>query len=801
MKISKLISCLILISAMLFPISMLETNIEVTGVPDEHPISLSGGYLKEIDGTNRYVDHLQPGDTESYKIHLINDNDHEVHYLLTVSDIPIDWTVFLDNGKTSMNINMPTGPTTEDLYLYLKNPTPGTGDIEIKIKDKNTQERWKVTMEIICESGPIKLTVPSTQYSLGQDTPYGGSFTLENIGSRSYDISLDMENVIPAEERIDGEWTVIFSDNDFLLPEGAKTTIAFTIWAPSTSLIGDKRISAIVAMVEGITRPFTTPDIDIAVTNIYDLRAVVLPLGYQKVEIGGQAEFNLTLENWAKTTDHIRIREESIPSGWSFYFDDPFDPTTTDLPISPGSSRTFHPIVTLPINAIAGMDEVILIAEGNANTTLIVLSVEVLINDDFLASVTNEILGGKGGVYELTLGSNQLKFNLQNRGNYYDTVSLFIDQSPEWGHAYFSLITIGPGSIGFETDGGAVNLSGYQDLRVEVLAEDLQTLDLTFSPYQTAVIVLDVNIPMDSPARNGVISIIYNFGRFSKQQYFQMSVKLNLLNLEIVDRDGNGIADLELYPSPDYDIGDTMHFSFSIRNHYPFSPSDVIWKIFLLEPEGVKILEGDIGEIEPGETRDFNVSWKVDRSTRAATIHLVLESPSYPPGSTTPSATSKEEFTIYSTDREIPWGLVVLVIGIGISVIVVFSYLYFTAQERKRIREESERKEYDGLYGHVGHRALRGGNMNTDELRPSPVKKGLKEKMRRPSLPPKEVKAPTPTGKKKDRRGKEDEDKGKKSAPILGSPEGKKRISYGKKHFEKKPHNNVEDLPEFEDIE
>ncbi|MCK5774311.1 MAG: hypothetical protein KAH57_11030, partial [Thermoplasmata archaeon] len=460
MKISKLLACLILTSVMLFPLSLLDTDTGVSGVPDDHPISLIGGYLNEIEGTNRYVDHLQPGDSESYKIHLVNDNNYEVYYILTITDVPLDWSVFLDNGMTTMNVNMPTGPTTEDLYLYLKNPTPGKGAIDIEIKDRDTQERWKVTLEIICESGPIRITVPSTHYSLGQNTPYSGSLTLENIGSRSYDVSLDMDKIISAQERIEGEWTVIFSDNDVTLPEGAKTSITFTIWAPATSLIGDKRISNIVVMAEGITRPFTSPDIDITVTNIYDLRAVVLPLGYLKVEIGGQAEFNLTLENWATTTDYIRIREDSVPSGWSFYFNDPFDPTTTDLPISPGSSRTFHPIVTLPLNAIAGKKDIILIADGNANSTRIILPVEVLIKDDFLASVTNEVLGGKGGIYELTLGANQLKFNLQNRGNYFDTVSLTIDQSPDWGHASFSLVTVGPGSSGFEIEGGSSNISG-----------------------------------------------------------------------------------------------------------------------------------------------------------------------------------------------------------------------------------------------------------------------------------------------------------------------------------------------------
>ncbi len=801
MKISKLLACLILISVMLFPLSLLETDMGVSGVPEDHPISLIGGYLKEIEGTTRYVDHLQPGDSESYKIHLINDNVYEVHYILTITDIPLDWSVFLDNGMTTMNVNMPTGPTTEDLYLYLKNPTPGTGAIDIEIKDRDTLDRWKVTLEIICESGPIRITVPSTHYSLGQNTPYVGSFTLENIGSRSYDVSLDMDKIISARERIDGEWTVIFSDNDRQIPEGASTSISFTIWAPSTSLIGDKRISTIVAMAGGITRPFTSPDIDITVTNIYDLRAMVLPLGYQKVEIGGQAEFNLTLENWATTTDYIRIREDSVPSGWSFYFNDPFDPTTTDLPISPGSSRTFHPIVTLPMNAIAGKKEVILIADGYANSTRIILSVEVLINDDCLASVTNEVLGGKGGIYELTLGANRLKFNLQNRGNFFDTVSLSIDQSPDWGHASISLVTVGPGSKGFEIDGGSFNISGEQDLMIEVLSEDLQSIDLTFSPYQTAVIFLDVDVPMDAPARNGVISIIYKFGRFGKQQYFQMGIKLNLLNLEIVDIDGDGVSDLELYPSPDYSVGDTMHFTFSITNHYPLSPSDVTWKIIFVTMDDTKIiLDGDVGEIESGQTKDFNVSWKVDISTRGATAHLVLQSPSYPPGSTTPSATSKKEFTISSTEKDPPWGLIVMVIGIGIAAIAIFSYMYFTAQDRKRIREEGERKEYEGLYGRPGNRALMGRKGEADRLRPTPSNKGLREKKGKPSLPPMNVIGTAHKGKKKGKDIKDDEVKGKKSAPGLNTPEGGKRRSGDKHRSAKKTSKDDDDLPEFEDI-
>ena len=90
---------------------------------------------------------------------------------------------------------------------------------------------------------------------------------------------------------------------------------------------------------------------------------------------------------------------------------------------------------------------VVLLAEGNANTTRIELPIEVERNDDFLATVSSEVLGGKGGIYELTIGENQLRFNLQNKGNSFDTVTLFIDQSPAWGHASFSKITVGCRSL------------------------------------------------------------------------------------------------------------------------------------------------------------------------------------------------------------------------------------------------------------------------------------------------------------------------------------------------------------------
>jgi len=811
----------------------------VYALPPDFPLSLSGGYAIERPNSTTYEDFLQPGKSESYKINLQNPNPFEVEYEISLKGIPGDWSVFLDNGKQFKSILLPANTDRDSTDLYVQNPSPATADIRINVSQKESYNSWEITLHIVCREGPLLVDLPGDRFIIGTSTPYNGNVLVENIGDEPLLVTLGFEGMKTSPERLRYDWTAVFERNEITVAPGSTQTVGVTIHCPENEIEGFQKITQAYADVSGITRPFRSSSITFTVSTIYDLRSRVLPMGYVRGAPGESVRFNLTLENRADETDYIRMYEESVPSGWGYFFNDTVDPTERTVSITPESKRSFHPVVVLPQNAFAGRQEVVLKAVGKTNTTVITLNVHVETVRDFSASVPPDILGGKGGIYELYLGSNEIGFTLQNMGNFFDTVSVEIDTSPSWANAKFRALQIGPPTNQKEVTGTqTVNISGSFNDRFTFAGSGLTNISVTYSAFQSASIKLIVDIPMDAPARGGIIAIIFRYGEYGKQEYFQLPVKLTLLNLEVADIDGDGISDLEQYPAPDYKVGDRIHFRFLIRNNYPYSPRDVTYKI---EISGVIILEGDVGEIPPGETKEFNVSWRADMTTDLAwRAILKLESPSYPPGSQTPGAQTKEEFVIEHSEKEIffglityqeghfPWGWILLIVGIGTLVIAGFTFLYFTAQNRVRTREEMGRKEYEGIYG----------RKEAPRLAPSTERgseglEGKKEKRRlssrkRSSLPEKGVETrkedmPGPgTSRKsrgldldKPREGRKEKSEkteggssGRRSKADKQGKEGRKEKSEKtdggpagrRSKADKQRKGSSEDLPEFEEL-
>ncbi|MBN1540175.1 MAG: hypothetical protein JW939_08540 [Candidatus Thermoplasmatota archaeon] len=677
---------------------------DVSGLPDGYPISLSGGYSEEVPGTTTYVDHLQPGDTENYLVRLENPTMNEIRYRVSVSNIPEGWLVFLENGNQNMLVDM-VSLETESIYLYIKNPKTGTADLLVNVTDEGSERFWTLTLQIICEVGPLVISVDSASFILGREVPALVGFEVENVGQTVLNVSLDIPGMVLSDEPVRDSWTVEFSERTFLLPPLSSRQVTATVRAPEFEPIGSQKIVSMEAEVQGISRPFASRSLTFRVQTIFDLRASVAPVGYQKVNPGTSVSFELLLENLASETDYVIISEFYTPGGWSIGFNDTIDPTDFSLSIDPESSRRFHPVVHVPPIALAGRQDIVMRATGTSNVTEFTLKVEVARRD--AVEVVPTPPAGQDNFYRMTIGDNLVTFELWNKGNTFDTGTLIIENRPSWAPFVFHSVQVGGGSTEQVVSGDTVlNLSGAEPGIFRFVETDLETVAISLSPSQGARITIKTRVAMDMLPESGVVGIRYTYGQLIKQSFVQLSVKIIIVDLEIVDMDRDSIPDLKLFPEPDYDLNDRIYFVFSIRNDYPYPTreGDVKWRIKMA---GTVILEGEVGVIEPGEEKEFNVSWKAEKRTRNPHFaYLDLYGSVYETEEQAPRAKSENEIFIGSGRVERSWGLMLLFLGFMVLIMVIFAALFISAQRNKGIREAEAKARYEEIYSRKGSPGL-----------------------------------------------------------------------------------------------
>jgi uncharacterized membrane protein len=749
---------------------------DVNALPDGYPISLSGGYSEEILGTTTYIDYLQPGDTENYLIRLENDEAFEARYRIIISGIPDGWLVFLDNGNQNMPVDL-GAYETESTYLYIKNPKEGTADLLINVTDEGSNEFWTITLRIICQVGPLLVSVDNSNFIVGRDVPAVFEMDVENIGDVVLNVTLDMSSIVASEERISDTWTVKFSERSFLIPPFATKTITAKVYAPQFEPIGSQKVSTLEAKVGGITRPFSSRSLTFRVQTIFDLRTSVSPIGYQKVNPGTSVEFDLLLENLASATDYVKLSEFSTPSGWSISFNDSVDPTLYSVSIDPESSRKFHPVVLISPHAIAGKHEVVMRATGESNLTEFKLLVEVARKDAVEGISTPP--AGQGNTYRMTLGPNLVTFELRNRGNFFDTVTLEIENRPAWAPFKFHSVRIGDGSEEIDVSGTQpLNISSADSTTFTFTEDNLETIKIILKPSQIVRITLAGDVSLDSAPERGVVGIKYKYGVFGKQSFLQLSLKLVIVDIEILDINLDGIPDLLLYPKPDYDFNDKIYFTFKIKNNYPYSTreGDVEWKI---ELAGIVLLKGDVGIILPGDVKEFNFSWKADQSTNKHYFaHLKLSGSVYEIEEQAPRAKSEDEISIESGVVSRGWGMMVFFLVIMLVLIIGFIALFMINQKVKEDREKAAQAKYEKIYGRNRPPGL--GRGRTNDLPGSAAKGKALPKMDRPELPSpkeedlpqkKEKKMKKPTNGEKEDKGSIEKidttENGRKKAPSL----------------------------------
>ncbi len=672
-------------------------SVPADGLPEGYPVRLSGGYAEELPNSTTYLDHLQPGQTENYLIHLENPEQVEARYRITISNVPEDWVVFLgDNLDRTIYFDMdPLESKTAEMFL--KNLQEESANILINVSNENTGQYWTITLRIICRQGPLVVDLESGTYILGRDVAAEIPMEVSNIGDSVLNVSLEMDGFVPSPFPLEDSWAVRFSERNFLLPPGATKSLKATVWSPEFEPMGSQRVTSVKGIVEGVSRPYLSPSFTVRVSTIFDLRTSVAPIGYQKVNPGSSAGFDVTLENWAIETDYVIINEYSTPSGWIIGWEGEIDPTSFSISISPESSRTFHAMVYVPENAMAGKHSVIMKAVGETNVTDIPLKVEVARKDDMEALLDTDV---SGNTYRMTLGENNLPFTLRNKGNFYDTVSLEIENRPVWSSVSFYRVRIGSG-------GEVRNVSGNEVLNVSDLSsglfqfdrDDLEKVVLSLSPSQTITVVLRSEIAMDEQPNDGVIGVKYRYGSLGNQKFLQMPLKLIIVDLEIVDTNRDGLPDLHVWPKPDYEVGDRIHFTFDIKNNYPYptKEGDVKYKI---ELTGTVLVSGEIGVIQPGETKRFNVTWKADAFTNLKNLaFLNLYGDVYSNEDESPSARTNEEIFVESNEMERPWGFMIAFLIFMVVVILVFIGIWMLSQKSAAEKERIERERYEEIYG------------------------------------------------------------------------------------------------------
>jgi len=496
---------------------------DVSALPDDYPISLSGGYSSEIPDTTTYLDYLQPGDTENYLLKVENNEVLEARYRVILSGVPEGWMVFLENGN--LNIPVDLDPfESETLYIYIKNPQIGTADILINVTNENSGDHWTLNLKIICQRGPLVVDVEGINFIVGREVPAEVNIRLENTGDTVLNVTLDMLGIVSSTTPVEDTWTVRFSERNFLIPPYAEKDITAVVRCPQFEPIGSQKISEVNAQVTGITRPFGSNSLNFRVQTIFDLRTTVTPIGYQKVNPGTSVQFELSIENWATETDYVLVSEYIIPGGWNLGFNDTIDPTSFAISVDPESTRKFHPVVMVSRFATAGRHDVILKAAGETNETEIRLLVEVARKDGMDAIPLPSAGTDK---YSMTLGNNRISFKMKNRGNFYDTVTLEVLNRPVWAPAKFHSVSIGGGSTVTEVSGDSpLNISESSPGVFRFRETDLETIIVSLKWSQEIIVTLMADVPMDSEPSSGVIGINYRYGQFSKQSLVPLPLKL-----------------------------------------------------------------------------------------------------------------------------------------------------------------------------------------------------------------------------------------------------------------------------------
>ena len=707
-------------------------------IPFDYPASISGEYLELIPNSTIYRDYLQPGARESYNIRVENDFYLQTRYRITLENVPDDWVVFLGTGTTTELLTLES-EEAENVDLTIKNPSIGVEDIIVNVTEEDGPGFWPMTLRIVCQEGPIKVEVPANSYVLDMDYPAVIDVTLQNMGDEAHNVTMGMENIQVAEERLPDQWSVVFEERKLSVPSRGSIDTKAIVYIPETTSMNMQRNTRVIASVRNITRPFNSESITLKVQTIYNLKGRVSPIGYIKASPSSTLRYNITLENRASSTDWVRVEEFSRPQGWPPITYEGFDPSSMEISISSDSERTFIPVVEIPSYAVAGRHEVILRAVGETNQTELVLKVNVNRFDDYRARHVN---GEDQKTYGLSLGDNIVSFKLQNLGNFYDTARLQILNSPAWSTVVFQSISVGGGGEIKQATGDLVlNVSGDTGTLYEIQG-GAQAISVACGPGQEILINLKASVPMDTSLQPaGIVGIQYRYGQELIQKQFEIGLKLLLLDLEIVDLDGDSRPDLQISPVKDeYSSGDRITFRFGIKNNYPYPPEDVKWKIELL---GVQLLEGEVGEIPTGETEYYNVTWEIDLTSDGYRATLRLESPDF---TNPPEVRTDEELKIESSGKVGDLGLVLLWLFFALLVIIWLVVMYVMAQRSLKRKKEAEEEEYRKVYGTTPE------SLSKKRSLPSKKKEALSSDKKR-ALPSKKAR-----GGKKKKRKKELED-------------------------------------------
>ncbi len=695
LRISYLNGPLLALLLVLAGVGLLPLLDDVSAVPIDYPVTLSGGYAMEIEDTGTYVDHLQPLANENYLVRFENRDNFQVRYRLDLSGVPAGWTVFLESGGRSAVVDLDP-LATRSMYVYIKNPTAGTHDILLNTTKEGSPDYWNIVLRLMVQKGPLIVEAVGTTFTVGRTTPVEFDVKLSNIGTAPLNISLSMDRMVLSDRPVEGSWTYDFNPRGLILPGGQNRTVRATVRSSETEKLGAQYISSVIASIEGISRPFTSALLTFRVSTIYDLKVSVSPSGYQKIAPGSSFQFTLELYNLADDTDYVIISEYEKPTDWSIGWNDTIDPTSLAVSISPEASREFHPVVFTSPTAMAGRHTVVLKAKGTGNLTDIILPIEIARKDSF--EMRSILPPGSADTYRLFTGPNTFEVSLRNLGNYYDTATVAVLSAPSFASVRLVHIRVGAGSQNTSTAGsGTLNLSGSNDHEFDIDPWS-GPLRLSFSPGQTAAIgILATDIDPATDAVSGKLVLKYTFGVFSSSKVLELELKVILSDVEVLSTDPDSVPDLEVYPGPDLKVGDRVHFTFSVKNNYPLPTNGLEWSIVL---SGTVLVKGDLGEIQPGETRDFNVSWKANKPTRISNPAIVrITGRGYTDVNTAPSAKSDEPIYIEPGRSGPSWGLIILFAGFMVALITGLVVAWMVVQSRLREREDEERRNYESLYG------------------------------------------------------------------------------------------------------